>query len=79
MGFFSYLFIWRVHMKILRKLRVVSILVAFAILAGQFCTVNVNAAQGVEAAPIGTQLSGFRITDLDKPVPGKDPAFYYAL
>ena len=62
-------------MKILRKLRVVSILVAFAILAGQFCTVNVNAAQGVEAAPIGTQLSGFRITDLDKPVPGKDLDF----
>ncbi len=62
-------------MKILRKLRVVSVLVAFAILAGQFCTVNVNAAQGVEAAPIGTQLSGFRITDLDKPVPGKDLDF----
>ena len=62
-------------MKILRKLRVVSILVAFAILAGQFCTVNVNAAQGVEAAPVGTKLSGFRIIDLDRPVAGRDLDF----
>ena len=58
-------------MRLLRKLRVLSILLAVSIFASQLCIVNANAAQGVESAPIGTHLSGFRITDLDKPVAGK--------
>lgn len=66
-------FVWKgeVNMKILRKMRVLSLLVAISIIAGQFGIVSVNAAQGVEQAPVGTELSGFRITDLDRPVPGK--------
>lgn len=58
-------------MKILRKMKFVSILLTFALVAGQFCIVNANAAQGVEAAPAGTPLSGFRITDIDKPLAGR--------
>ena len=59
------------EMRLLRKIKFVAFLMVFAVLAGQFCIVNANAAQGVEAAPIGTKLSGFRIIDLDKPVAGK--------
>ncbi len=62
-------------MNVLRKLRILSVVLAFAVLAGQLCVVNVNAAQGVEQAPAGTKLSGFRITDLDRPVAGKDLDF----
>ena len=62
-------------MKISRKLRFLSVILAAAILAGQFGIVNANAAQGVEQAPVGTKLSGFRITDLDRPVPGRDLDF----
>ncbi len=62
-------------MIMFRKLRFLSVLLVFALLAGQFGTVNVNAASGVETAPVGTKLSGFRITDLDKPVAGRDLDF----
>ncbi len=58
-----------------KKLRFIAVLMAVALLAGQIGTVNVNAAQGVEKAPIGTKLSGFRITDLDKSIAGHDLDF----
>ena len=55
-------------MRVSVKLRVIGMFLAICILAGQFSIVKVNAAQGVEMAPPGTKLSGFRITELDKPV-----------
>lgn len=58
-----------------KKLRFIAVLMVAALLAGQIGTVNVNAASGVEQAPVGTKLSGFRITDLDKPIAGRDLDF----
>ena len=55
----------------LRKLRLLSIILVFSLLAGQLCTVNIKAAEGVTADAAGTELSGLRITDLSKPVAGK--------
>ena len=57
--------------KMLRKLRLLSIVLVFSLLAGQLCAVNTKAAEGVSAPAAGTELSGLRITDLSKPVAGK--------
>ncbi len=59
-------------MRVLRKMRALAILMTVAILASQLCIVNVNAAEGVAAtAPVGTELTGLRVTDLDKPAVGR--------
>ena len=56
----------------LRKLRLLSILMVFSLLAGQICIANVSAAEGVTVNAEVKELSGLRITDLDKPVTGKE-------
>ena len=59
----------------LRRLRLLAVLLIFAMVSCKLCVVNVNAAQGVEADSTVTGLSGFRITDLSRPVAGKDLDF----
>ena len=59
----------------LRRLRLLAVLLIFAMLSCKLCVVNVNAAQGVAAESNVTELSGFRITDLSRPVAGKDLDF----
>ena len=53
------------------KLRLTAFLMVFAILVCRIGIVNVNAAEGVKSENASTQLTGLRITDLDKPVAGK--------
>ncbi len=56
----------------LRKLRSLCVVLAFSILAGQICIVNVNAAEGVTSKAEITELSELRITGIDRPVTGKN-------
>ena len=55
----------------LRRFRFVAILMIIAILTCRIGIVNVNAAEGVTSQNTAKELSGLRITDLDKPVAGR--------
>ncbi|MCR5673436.1 MAG: hypothetical protein K6F87_06965 [Lachnospiraceae bacterium] len=55
----------------LRKFRFLGFVLAFSLLAGNLCIANVNAATGVGQPAVGIELSGLRITEVDRPVAGK--------
>lgn len=54
-----------------KKLRLLAIVMAFSLIAGQLCIVNVNAAEGVGSRSGITELSGISLTGIDRPVVGK--------
>lgn len=54
-----------------KKLRLLAIVMAFSLIAGQLCIVNVNAAEGVGKRSGITELSGISLTGIDRPVVGK--------
>ena len=54
-----------------KKLRLLAIVMAFSLIAGQLCIVNVNAAEGVGSRSGITELSSISLTGIGRPVVGK--------